>query len=245
MTTDNIYAVGTRPQLNRRRDNEMSTIAIVGAGTGVGAAVARRFGREGFRVALFSRNQAKLDGLAAELSEQNITARGFAVDVRDSIALTVALEAASSELGPIEVLQYSPIPHRDFLKPISETSITDLTGAVEFSIYGPFTAVQQVLPGMRSLRRGTIVFVNGGTSVRPRAQYAGTSIAFAGESAYAQVLHEALEPDSVYVAQLVIPGAISDDDPDSNPAVIAQRIWTLHVERTGFRHFLTPIEAPA
>ena len=98
---------------------------------------------------------------------------------------------------------------------------------------------------MRSLRRGTIVFVNGGTSVRPRAQYAGTSIAFAGESAYAQVLHEALEPDSVYVAQLVIPGAISDDDPDSNPAVIAQRIWTLHVERTGFRHFLTPIEAPA
>ena len=169
----------------------MSTIAIVGAGRGIGAAVARRFGREGFRVALFSRNQAKLDGLAAELSEQNITALGFAVDVRDSIALTVALEAASSELGPIEVLQYSPIPHRDFLKPISETSITDLTGAVEFSIYGPFTAVQQVLPYMRSLRRGTIVFVNGGTSVRPRAQYAGTSIAFAGESAYAQVLHEA------------------------------------------------------
>jgi hypothetical protein len=54
-----------------------------------------------------------------------------------------------------------------------------------------------------------------------------------------------LGPESVYVAQLVIPGAISDDDPDSNPAVIAQRIWTLHVERTGFRHFLTPIEAPA
>ena len=88
---------------------------------------------------------------------------------------------------------------------------------MEFSIFGPFTAVRQVLPGMRSLRRGTIVFVNGGTSVRPRAQYAGTSIAFAGESAYAQVLHEALEPESVYVAQLVIPGAISDDDPDSNP----------------------------
>ena len=124
----------------------MSTIAIVGAGSGVGAAVARRFGREGFRVALFSRNQAKLDGLAAELSEQDITARGFAVDVRDSIALTVALEAASSELGPIEVLQYSPIPHRDFLKPISEISITDLTGAVEFSIYGPFTAVAAGAP---------------------------------------------------------------------------------------------------
>ena len=92
----------------------MSTIAIVGAGSGVGASVASRFGREGFRVALLSRNQEKLDGMAAELKEQNITARGFAVDVRDSAALQVALHAASSELGPIEVLQYSPIPHRDF-----------------------------------------------------------------------------------------------------------------------------------
>lgn len=223
----------------------MSTIAIVGAGRGVGAAVARQFGRQGFRVALFSRNQAKLDGMAAELKEQNITARGFAVDVRDPAALRVALEAASSELGAIEILQYSPIPHRDFLKPVLETTIADLAGAVEFSILGPFTAVRQVLGDMRSLHRGTIVFVNGGTSVRPLAQYAGTSIAFAGESAYAQVLHEALEPENIYVAQLVIPGAIADDDPDSNPHTIAERIWTLHVEHAGFRHFLTPMEASA
>jgi NADP-dependent 3-hydroxy acid dehydrogenase YdfG len=222
----------------------MSTIAIVGAGNGVGAAVARRFGREGFRVALFSRNQSKLDGLAAELGEQNVTARGFAADVRDPAALSVALQAASHELGPIEVLQYSPIPHRDFLKPVLETTMADLAGAVEFSIYGPFTAVRQVLADMRGLRRGTIVFVNGGTSVRPRAQYAGTSIAFAGESAYAQILHEALEPEDVYVAQLVIPGAIRDDDPASNPGAIAQRIWALHVDRAGFRHFLTPMDAP-
>src|SRR6478752_4259409 len=173
MTRDNSHAGGTRPKRNRRRDNDMSTIAIVGAGSGVGAAVARQFGREGFRVALFSRNQAKLDGMAAELKEQNITARGFAVDVRDSAALQVALEAASSELGPIEVLQYSPIPHRDFLKPVLETTIADLAGAVEFSILGPFTAVRQVLGDMRSQGRGTIVFVNGGTAVRPRANYAG------------------------------------------------------------------------
>jgi len=222
----------------------MSTIAIVGAGRGVGAAVARRFGREGFRVALFARNQEKLDGLAAELGEQSITASGFAVDVRDSTALSVALEVASSKLGPIEVLQYSPIPHRDFLKPVLETTVADLAGAVQFSILGSFIAVQQVLTNMRSVRRGTIVFVNGGTSVRPRADYAGTSIAFAAESAYAQILHEALEHQGVYVAQLVIPGAIGEDDPDTNPDSIAQRIWTLHVEREGFRHFLTPMEAP-
>jgi NADP-dependent 3-hydroxy acid dehydrogenase YdfG len=127
----------------------MSTIAIVGAGPGVGAAVARRFGREGFAVALISRTQAHLDVLAAELSADGITAQGFAADVRDRAALKQAIDAASTTLGPIEVLQYSPIPHRDFLKSVLDTTPSDLTAAVDFSIMGPFTASRRVLDGMR------------------------------------------------------------------------------------------------
>ena len=88
----------------------MSTIAIVGAGPGVGSAVARRFGREGFAVALISRTQAHLDALAAELSADGITVQGFPADVRDRDALELAIDAATTTLGPIEVLQYSPIP---------------------------------------------------------------------------------------------------------------------------------------
>jgi short-subunit dehydrogenase len=56
----------------------MPTIAIVGAGTGLGAAVARRFGANGFHIALISRNQAKLDLLAAELGAEGHTTRGYA-----------------------------------------------------------------------------------------------------------------------------------------------------------------------
>lgn len=222
----------------------MSTIAIVGAGRGVGEAGARRFGQEGYRVALIARDQSRLDALAANLQADGITARGFAADVRDTSALTRALESASAELGPIEVLQYSPIPHRDFLKPVLETSLADLTAAVEFSVYGPVTAVGQVLDQMRTGGRGTIVFINGGTSVRPRPGYAGTSVAFAGESAYAQMLHEALADQGIYVTQLVVPGTISRDDPESSPEAIAQRIWDLHTQRRGFRHFLTPMDPP-
>lgn len=61
----------------------MPSIAVVGAGAGVGAAVARRFGREGLSVALISRNQHHVDALAAELVAEGITAQGFAADVRD------------------------------------------------------------------------------------------------------------------------------------------------------------------
>lgn len=220
----------------------MPSIAIVGAGPGVGDAVARRFGREGYEIALIARGQAKLDALAADLHADGITARGFAADVRDTTALTRALQDAADALGPIEVLQYSPIPHRDFLKPVLETSLSDLTAAVEFSIYGPLTAVQQVLGPMRTLGKGTIVFINGGTSVRPRPDYAGTSIAFAGESAYAQMLHDALADQNIYVTQLVVPGAITRENPESSPDAVAERIWDLHTRRQGFRHFLTPMD---
>ncbi len=220
----------------------MSTIAIVGAGPGVGDAVARRFGREGFAVALIARDQAKLDALAADLHASGITARGFAADVRDTATLTRALQDAADALGPIDVLQYSPIPHRDFLKNVLETSLTDLRAAVEFSIFGPVAAVQQVLGGMQARGQGTIVFINGGTSVRPRPNYAGTSVAFAGESAYAQMLHDALAGQNIYVTQLVIPGAITRENPRSSPDAVAERIWDLHTRRQGFRHFLTPMD---
>jgi len=60
----------------------MTSIAIIGAGTGLGAAVARRFGAGGFTVGLISRNQGRLDALAEDLATDGVQAKGFAADVR-------------------------------------------------------------------------------------------------------------------------------------------------------------------
>ena len=145
----------------------MTTIAIVGAGRGLGAAVARTFGAEGFTIALISRTQQNVDQLAADLTADGLTARGYAADVRDPTSLTAALDGATRDLGPIEVLEYSPLPQKEFLRPVLETTTDDLAAAIEFSVYGPVTAVGQVLPGMRRLGRGSILFVNGGSGARP------------------------------------------------------------------------------
>ena len=216
----------------------MTTIAIVGAGAGLGQATARRFGREGFSVALISRTQENVERLAAELTEEGLTARGYVANVRDAPALRAALDAATAELGPIEVLQYSPVPAREFMKPVLDTTAEDLVGPVEQSVYGPVTAVQHVLPGMRELGRGTILLINGGSAVRPSGGVAGTSIAFAGESAYGQMLHEALTPESIHVAQLIIPRGIGGGEPDHEPAALAARIWSRHRDRGTFRTFV-------
>ncbi len=218
----------------------MSTIAIIGAGPGLGASSARRFAREGHSVALISRTASKVEAMARDLTGQGFEARGYAASVRDADSLGDALRQASQDLGPIEVLQYSPVPQPSFMRPVLETNAADLRAAIEFSVYGPIAATHEVLGDMRSLGRGTILFVNGGSAVRPNRAVAGTSIAFAGEGAYGRMLHEELAGENIHVGQLIIPGAITPGHPANDPDVLAQLLWTMHAERGDFRQFAEP-----
>ena len=215
----------------------MTSIAIVGAGAGLGAAVARKFGAQGFSVGLISRNQARVDALADQLAAEGVSAKGFVADVRDPASIAAALEQVPQTRGPTAVLQYSPLPQKDFMRPVLETTPADMVGPVEFSIYGPIAAVHQVLPGMRFLgeNKGTILFVNGGSAVKPGRTVTGTSIAFAGQAAYAQLLNEELAQEGIQVSQLIIGGAIDGSDPKKSPEALAEQLWSLHTERDRFR----------
>ncbi|QNG37856.1 SDR family NAD(P)-dependent oxidoreductase [Geodermatophilaceae bacterium NBWT11] len=216
----------------------MSVMAIIGAGRGLGAATARVFGAQGYDIALVARNQTRVSELAADLAAEGITTGGFVADVRDPDSIAHTLAQIGETMGPIEVLQYSPLPDKTFLRPVLETTAADLVGPVEFSIYGPVAAVRQVLPGMRYLPEGSkpsILFVNGGSAVVPNKGVAGTSVAFAGLTAYAQLLNEVLTDEGIQVSQLVIPGAMVDGDPVKGPDVMAGHLWDLHSKRDAFR----------
>ena len=220
----------------------MSVIAIIGAGPGLGAAVARRFGREGFSIALISRNQSKLDAMVAELEAGGFTARGYAADVLTPAALEDALARAAAELGPVTALQYSPLPSRDYLKPVLDLTPELALEALSFSALGLIHAVRAVLPGMRQAEGGSILLINGGTSVKARAGFAGTSVAFPAESAYGEMLHDALEDEGITVRQLVIPGGIPKLQLPNGIDDVADRIWDLHAHAGPFRTMLIPLE---
>lgn len=213
----------------------MSVIAIVGSGPGLGAAVAQKFGRRGFTVALIARNPEKLHTLQQRLATEGITAKSYTADVRDGDALAAALERAADELGPIDVLQFSPVPSPELLKPVLETTVDDLRAAAELSILGPATAIRQVLPGMIDRGAGTVLLINGSSAATPNGNVAGTSTVFAGESAYGAMLHDAAQPKGVNVRQLIIPGAIDGGDPLYDSAALADRIWELHATPGAFR----------
>ena len=90
------------------------------------------------------------------------------------------------------MLEYSPLPAREFMKPILETTVDDVRGPLEFSVLGAVAAARAVLGPMRAAGRGTILFTTGGAAINPYPLRAGVGISFAGEVAYARMLHDEL-----------------------------------------------------
>jgi NAD(P)-dependent dehydrogenase (short-subunit alcohol dehydrogenase family) len=213
----------------------MPTLAIVGAGPQLGAALAREFASHDFQIALISRNRQKLDALTSALSGEGLTVAGFAADVRDPEALAGALRRAEERFGSIDVLEYSPLPAPDYLRQVLDTTREQVRAALEFSVFGPMTAVETVLPGMRERGGGSLLFTSGGSSLVPNTGVAGTSIAMAGETAYLTMLHDALAAENIHVAHMVVPIRIGAGEGPGDPAALAGRLWKLHAAHDRLR----------
>jgi NAD(P)-dependent dehydrogenase (short-subunit alcohol dehydrogenase family) len=213
----------------------MPVIAIVGAGPGLGLSIARRFGREGFSVALISRSAAHLYLLAAELAASGIQAAGFEGDVRDRPALTAALQAAAARFGPVDVLEYSPAPHGApsglAMTDVLLASPENVQPQVEFYLYGAITAVQAVLDGMLKNGRGTLLFTTGASSAVTMPPMGNVGIAGAGLRNYALALHAALADRGVYAAHVPLAVYIGSGGPQTQPDTIAELYWDLYLTR--------------
>ena len=210
------------------------SIVIVGAGPNLGLAIARRFGREGLPVGLVSRDKAKLDGLVEQLEADGIQASGEAADIRHPDALARAIGALEDRVGTVEVLEYSPLPAPEFMKPILETTADDIRGPLEFSVIGAVAAVQAVLGPMREAGRGTILFTTGTAFLTLNPERAGVGVSFSGEVAYARMLHQVLAGENIHVAHTAVNGRIAPGE-QFEPDEIADLLWRHHTERGDFQ----------
>ena len=93
--------------------------------------------------------------LAGQLRLDGVTAAGVAADIRDSDARRGAIERLADELGPVEVLEYAPLPAPEYMKPVLETTVADVRGPLEFSVLGAVAATQAIIGPMRDTGRGT------------------------------------------------------------------------------------------
>jgi len=219
----------------------MPTIAIVGAGPGLGLSIAKVFGGHGFDVALISRTKDKLDALVAELAETGITAEGFPADAGDAAQLTGALEAAIGRFGRIDVLEFSPHAGLSMTSP-KEVTIDRLRPQIDSLLYGAVVAVQTVLPGMLQAGAGTLLFTTGGGALTPYPMLATTNIAQAGQRNWAINLHNTLADEGIYAANVAINLMIGTEAPAGvphrAPDEIALDYWRLHTSRDQAEYFI-------
>lgn len=104
-------------------------VIVVGAGPGIGAAVARRFGGEGHPVGLVARNETRLRDLASTLGGRGITASVATADATDPGQVREALGALAERLGPPQILCFSPLADVALIKPVLETTPEDIRDA--------------------------------------------------------------------------------------------------------------------
>jgi NADP-dependent 3-hydroxy acid dehydrogenase YdfG len=204
---------------------------VVGAGPGLGYSVAERFGREGFDVALISRSKENLDTLVARLVRRGIRAAGFPADVVDEESLRAAIDAAGTEFGTVDVLEYSPAPESDSV--VDALAITPANAQLHVarSLLGAVTAVRAVLPGMLERDDGALLFTIGASAAVPLPAHAGVGLGMSALRNYAGVLHAALQGTGVYAGALMVATRIQKNTP-GDPDLIADEYWTMYRERS-------------
>ncbi|MCX4855159.1 SDR family NAD(P)-dependent oxidoreductase [Streptomyces canus] len=217
----------------------MPTLALVGAGSGMGLAIARTFGSRGFDVALISRTKEKLQTLVDRLGQEGITAAAFPADVLDRASLTDALDAATARFGGIDVLEYSPAPHSPvpgvILAAPSEATVDNLQPQIEYVFYGAVAAARSVLPAMREAGAGTLLFTTGGGSVDPLPMLGNVNAASAALRNWVLNLDKELAGSGVHAAHVAINVWIGDGGPEGFPTATPEQIaplyWDLHENR--------------
>jgi NAD(P)-dependent dehydrogenase (short-subunit alcohol dehydrogenase family) len=212
----------------------VNTAVVVGAGPGLGLSIARRFGREGMRVALIARKQEKLARLVEALEGENIEARAFVGDVSNEASIQGALSQVESQYGPIEVLEYSPLPTmgRDQnLMSALGTTVEMVARQYQRLALGAVASVRQVLPGMLERKRGAILITTSGSGFYPLEILTPIGMAMAATRQYAWCLSQALAGTGVYVGTVCIAIVIRKDDPRSDPDRIASTYYDLYARR--------------
>ena len=188
-------------------------ILVVGAGPGVGGSVARRFGREGYDVALVSRGQEELTRLGEELQAAGITTGWSALDLTDEAAFRAAVERFGGFGGRIDVVHFNPSAFRH-LDPL-HLSPDALLDDVRLGVAGLLTAVQAARPFMGA---GARVTATGSMAAdKPWHEAASLGVQKAALRNLVRSLDATLRPDGIRAVSVTVNGTLEKGtafDPD-------------------------------
>ncbi|MEJ7708014.1 MAG: SDR family oxidoreductase [Nocardioidaceae bacterium] len=195
---------------------------MIGAGPGLGAAVARRFGQSGYDCALIARSPDRLDSLGRDLQAEGITTGWSAADVTQPRDLTTAIERlADHSGGAINHVHFNPSAFT--AKDALQLSAEELLADVHLGVASLLTTVQAARPFMPQGSRVTAT--GGGTADRPWTKAASLGVQKAALRNLVLALDARLAAEKIRALTITVAGTIQ---PGSafDPALIAEAIYT-------------------
>ena len=211
--------------------------AVLGVGPGLGAAISRRFAREGFAVALLARSEESTTPVREEIEGSGGGALAVQADATDASSVASAFDRVRDALGDPEVLVYNAGAFR--MGGILDVSPEDFDACLKANCAGAFYAAQQVLPAMLQHGRGTVILTGATASLRGSAKFSALATGKFALRALAQSMAREFGPQGIHVAHAIIDGQIDTPrvrsmSPDReastmlSPDAIAEAYWQLH-----------------
>ena len=218
-----------------------SVCAIIGAGEGLGQALAKKFANQGYDIALISRS-IEGSALAFEaVSSIGSDVKHFCADAQNPIAIENAIANVISEMGEIEVLIYNVRGEFTKCEPL-DMSYEQLSEVYNTEVIGAFAAAKSVLPKMIKNSKGSIFFSSATAAYRGSNTYPLYAIGKFGLRALSQSLSKAYAKEGVHIihvrldCDLDVPymkqsyGTEYNPDNLANPDDVAESYWLTHLQ---------------
>ncbi|MES2750438.1 MAG: SDR family NAD(P)-dependent oxidoreductase [Pseudomonadota bacterium] len=184
-------------------------VLLVGAGDAIGAAVAHRFAKGGYKVCIARREAAKSQGFVDQMKAEGLDVRAFSVDARQEADVQALFAEVEKDVGPIEVCLFNAGSNVN--KPILETTEKLFFKAWELACYAGFLVGREAAKYMLARGHGTMLFTGATASVRGGKGFAAFSSAKFGLRAVAQAMARELGPKNVHVVHLLIDAAVDSE----------------------------------
>ncbi|HQR02786.1 MAG: SDR family oxidoreductase [Proteobacteria bacterium] len=187
-------------------DRLKNKVAIItGAGSGIGAATARRFAEEGATVILVGRRAEPLQAVAAEIAKAGGRAEPVSADVGDEVAFTRVVQDTATKHGRVDILVNNAVALTAGM--IDSTTTADWHANFRVTVDGTFFGVRAAMPIMAKQKAGSIVNISSVCGMLGAPGVAGYSAAKAAVVNFSRVAAMEGAASNVRV-NVVVPGVV-------------------------------------
>lgn len=216
------------------------TLIVFGYGTGISDAVAKKFGEEGFQLALVARNVDKLEKACSKLRARGISATSFPGDLSDPSAGQAIVRRVAAELGPVTAIHWNA--YTGVAGNVMTADASAVRAVFDVAVTTLVLAIQEAYHDLKAAK-GAVLVTNGGFALFDQkidafvvqSNAMGVAIGNAAKHKLFGLLSERLRADEITVGEVMVMDHVKGTawDPGNatiEPATIAEKFWEIYSE---------------